>query len=77
MQRHPNCLHCVYWCRETTNSGHCHRYPPAVTSNGHTGTLIQQFPVTSQFQWCGEWSNDASAMDGLVERCMTTTVGAA
>lgn len=67
----PVCAHCVYWMVEHTSTtptaGHCHRFPPAVAFTP-TGTVIQKFPMTDRAQWCGEWLDDASALEAAARR---------
>ena len=58
----PNCSQCVYWVTDRSpdaaTTGHCHRYPPAVSINPQSGTAVQKFPLTDRQNWCGEWSGD-------------------
>jgi len=58
----PKCSHFIYWEVDGTanppTAGHCHRYPPGVSINPKTGTVVQKFPTTDQHQWCGEWNGD-------------------
>ena len=62
----PICAHCVYWSADTTAQpptvGHCHRLPPGIYINPETGTVVQKFPATDHHQWCGEWSDDETAL---------------
>jgi hypothetical protein len=56
----------VYWVPDHTADpatvGHCHRFPPPVYVNAHTGTVVQKFPSTERHHWCGEWSNDEESL---------------
>ena len=66
----PTCSHCIFWLTErvggTATSGHCHRYPPGIYINPHTGTVVQKFPATDRHHWCGEWDGDEDRwMDAL------------
>ncbi len=61
---HPLCSRCIYWQHDNTTTagtvGHCHRFPPGIYMNPHTGTVVQKFPTTDKSHWCGEWNGDPS-----------------
>lgn len=69
----PACAHCVYWKAEHTSNtptaGHCHRFPPGIHT-APSGTVIQKFPMTDRSQWCGEWSDDDSALVAGARRAL-------
>ena len=73
-ENRPVCGHCVYWKGEVSSDrptiGHCHRYPPGVFVNPSSGTVVQKFPVTDRSQWCGEWSDDETALADAARRCV-------
>lgn len=70
----PTCSHCVYWVNDhqadPPTVGHCHRFPPGVTVNPETGTIVQKFPATDRRQWCGEWSDDAETLAAAAKRSL-------
>jgi hypothetical protein len=40
------CGGCLYWHQKQ-----CHRFPPPYRA----GALEGEWPVTTSYQWCGEW----------------------
>jgi hypothetical protein len=80
-ERRPVCAQCIYWKVEQSagqqSVGHCHRYPPAVVANPHSGTMAQKFPTTERGQWCGEWNGDDTQLVEIMRRAMLKRAGEA
>lgn len=67
----PHCSQCIFWVAdEPATVGYCHRSPPQVYYNGHSGTAAQKFPLVDHHHWCGEWSDDDELLKNAASRSL-------